>query len=291
MSYDVVIESLEDTLKAIGLLSEAKKDDDEVEGAFEDASAEENEELDAELDAELEDSSAGDEDDDNLDERIRIKKAFRGGKVQKQARTSYKLLLKGKKQRRSGHGKAALRKRKKVQARAGVKKKRERRAAKAVRRGTRQAMGFDQVANLMDEIQGIVGATQAVECGAEYSENVLEGFQNILDIATLLSEAFAFFAEEDGNEELVALSEGCTKLATAAEAALEELHDEDDEDEIDAEAVESMFKELVTPLLTACDIYESIVDEEGEDEGEVNEDEVNEDDEDDDGYEEEFEGN
>jgi len=246
--YNVVVRSLQEDLKAIGLLSEdVLPEEDEVT-----------------TDPELE----GDDDDKDgeLEERVRIKRRI--GTKKTLARTPMKELLRGRRYRRGGKGKAAARKREKKYERPQWQTHKEKVAAAALRKGTRKEddVALGRITDLISEIKGLVDHTEpeAVEIDRDdVLTEAHEGFGYIQEIAALLSEAFRFFANEDEDEELAELADSCVGLANLAGTVVDAIEEGDIED---LEALQEAFESQFSVLLDACEVYESIV--EGDDQGE-----------------------
>lgn len=236
----IVVTSLEEDFKKIGLIKEA-----------------------AEVETETDESSS------DMEEARRVKIALRGGKKTRQQRTSAKQRLMGKKYRRSASGKKASRRRARLMKKPSMQRRMKRVAAKAERLGTRQesvalVKNFDRaealksIANaaiisekLADYFEECVSAPLAIE--EANAEGEAETIAAIAGVCTEMAELLADMATElhEGNvegEEPAIFNEcldfilEAVELYEAMKAEEEEMDDEeeemDDEEEDDSEDME-----------------------------------------------------
>ncbi len=276
----VVITSLEEDFKKIGLIA---KDTAKVENT---------EEPEVEAPAAATEPSA-EEPDGELDEaarRIRRRTVAGGRKLASTKRTSASKRMKSKRSYRKGKIKIKLNRKKKMRN-AKFRRRSKFLAKRAAAR--REGVENDKIAGLMEDIASIVGTTPSADT------EVIKGFANIAIISDMLSTIFIEWSErldEDfaDQETYDALAESAESLEDLAEAAAEiatALKDGQELEEQEGVTLESLFKDYMTDLLAAMDLYNEakgaavVEGDDDEDEGDEDDDE-DEGDEDDDEQEE-----
>jgi hypothetical protein len=212
---------------------------------------------------------------DSLDEaelvERRVRRRMSGRKVIKLKRSTAKEKLRARKSYRKRKGKIKRARKRKMKS-SKYRRHLQRMTALAVKKGTRseaneshdaydayealsesRTSGPDSLSRIAALVEDVEGLLQ----GVRKSDNteVVESFNNIREISEMLSQAFAFFAEEDDSDELAELSEGMKILRDAAIRCSAGLM----EDEFDVQDVEESYKKQMAALLDAVEIYESIV--------------------------------
>lgn len=288
----VVITTLEEDFKKIGIMTDAKKpkaeDDDsdaddkggEEKGkkempdfikkkmaAKEAKEKEEAEKVQAtESDDEDEDDDEGDdaeesvegEDGDGMDEARRIaKRVAKGtrGKLVRTKKTPPSLKAKAKRMYKRLKHKIKMAFKKKM------RKPMARKRAKLLRKKSqkRRGEGAETIANLIEDVQGIIGSLDF------NSTDAVKSFANIAIISDMLASTFNEWsgdlneaALEEGDEEFIAnLTDYSESLADLAEAAAEIATALKDGDMVEGgvEALEAIFKEYMSDMLEGMDSY------------------------------------
>lgn len=218
MKNPIVVTSLEEDFRKIGLIKAESKQAEE----------------------------AASEDEEVLDEAGRIKFALRGGKKVKQQKTSAPERLQAKKYRRSAAGRKAAKKAMKRLSTAKGQRRAAKVAAKAMRMGTRQEdatetlKAFANAAIIADKLAGIftewvkadIYESQDERMFAALAGELAEIAESFADIATAMHEGRL----EEGSEDVAeAFSEGLEVVLDAVDLyeanADEDEDDSDDEDE------------------------------------------------------------
>jgi hypothetical protein len=234
----VVITSLEEDFKKIGLIAESTETETEVEEGTE-------------------------EDGDNLDE-VRIRRRTAAGKrtLQTTKRTPASVRMKSKRKYKQKKFKIK---------RARAKKMRKpaiRRRAKILRKRAAKRRGESTegpIANLIAEVADIVSSIEKPQADAT---DAIKSFANIAIISDLLANTFTEWSDNldesysdqdtydelaDAAESLADLAEAAAEIATALKEG-EEVGDEEGE-------LETLFKEYMEDLLEGMDLYNEVMSE------------------------------
>lgn len=255
MRHPIVISTLEEDFRRIGLLTEDKKDPEvlEIDGEL----AEKLQALPKELQLDEEEFSLLDEEDmEQLEilegeELVEFMKTLRkkvGAGVKKAARKArqwYKkhkgsLLSKARKYRKTAHAKKVSKVHKAALKKLGGTKK-----GKIIR--TARTSGMDYVANLLEQVEA------AMRPAENEGVDVLRGFANVAAISDMLEDRFLEWGEHD--DDLLELAEVFGKIAEDAAEVAEAMAQGV---EIDEEAAHEGFQEMVSTVLNGLDVYVDI---------------------------------
>jgi hypothetical protein len=244
LRHPVVLTTIEEDFKRIGLLDEAndEKSQDEMDDK------EKHAKKAAAAKSAPEEKKEGEEDLDEV-RSSRLKRHTSGER------------LKWRRAKKKGKAKAAGRKYRK---KSTVKRmlKRHRLRAKKLRHGKaagrrRLTFGNDTISNMLEEVQEIVSGIDT-----ERVEHTVKAFANVAIIAEMLSRAFAKFEAEAEGEDKDTLAEAAKFFSEMAEEASEiakGLNEGPGEDEeFDLEEIGEVFKGHMSDLLNGLDMYADI---------------------------------
>lgn len=268
----VVITTLEEDFKKIGLLKDEAKETESEEDApttppvkTEAAKKARHEDDDEEEGGEDETDDADDAEEavensgDEIDEARRIAKrvaAGTRGKLVRTKRTTAAQRVKAKRLYRKSKAKIKLSRRKKMR-KASVRRRMKFLAAKR-----KQREGSETIANLIEDVQSIIGTIDFNAADA------VKSFANIAIISDMLSGTFTEWsndlhesAEEGDETALAAIDSYAESLADLAEAAAEAATSLKDGQmpEGGIAELEAVFKEYMTDMLEGMDLYNDLV--------------------------------
>lgn len=236
----VVITSLEEDFRKIGLISESK--DEEVEEQLEETET---------------------NDGETVDEGRRVAKALARGsrKVVRTHRTPANMRAKSKRYKKAHKAQIRLTKKKSMRN----PKKRRRAAFAAMLRAKRHHESAEStgIAALLEEVQDIVSSIETHEKVATTSEAV-KSFANLALIGEMLAKAFEEWSNNldesySDQETYDSLAEASETLADLAEAAAEVATGLKEGKEIQPAELETLFKEYMNDVLEGMDLYNEVV--------------------------------
>jgi len=273
LRHPVVLTTVEEDFKAIGLITE---DDEKKDKAGKTGKAADDEEVQGDKESSVKKggkkAESTDADNDQLDEL----------KQTRMKRHTSSERMKWRRAKRRGSAKAAARKYRK---KASVKRmmKRHRMKAQRLRHGKaagRRRINFsnDSVSNMLEDTQNILASLDESKV-----ENSIKAFANVAIIAEMLSRSFAKFAEECEGEDQAHLEQAASVFGEMAEEAADIARElKESADDVDFDELEEVFKGQMSDLLNGLEMYADITeDEDLANLGEEDDDDEEDDDEDD----------
>lgn len=260
--------SLEEDFKNIGILEESDDSEGGKKGKRpEGETPREPRERDAHQDRDNRDHRDVPHPDDGDDEGLaeaRIRRQFRGGKVINTKRSSAKKRRQARMWRRSSGGKKSARARKRTMRKPSMKRLMKRKMLRAKKRGTRHE-SFDQVNNLLEDVQNIVSALGDKPSKDTHLENAVKAFANVAIISEMLADFFSEGVELVEDKELSEeLADAASFFAEQAERAAEiatKLDSGSLSEDID---VDTLFQEQMDSLVEGLEFYADMTEDDDE---------------------------
>lgn len=270
LRHPVVLTTVEEDFKAIGLITEDDDKKDKKAGK-----PVNDEEVDGDKESSVKKGGKkAESQDDATDAQLAELKQTRVKRHTSSER------MKWRRAKRRGGAKAAARKYRK---KSSVKRMMKRHRMKAQRLRHGKAAGRRRLHFSNDSVSNMLEDTQALLASLDESkvENSIKAFANVAIIAEMLSRSFGKFAEEceDGSKDQEHLAQAATVFGEMAEEAADIARElKESAEDIDFDDLEEVFKGQMSDLLNGLEMYADIT----EDEDLTNLGEDDDDDEDDD---------
>lgn len=259
-----MLTSLEEDLKAIGLLDETKCGKEEAEKKTPPTAKPADDDDGAEADEATKPSDA----DAALDEvrQVRLKR-HTGAERRKARQYRKKHLAKIRVSRRKRERKPSTKKREKKLRALGAKL----RHGKPAGRRRIQLAGLDRVSTMIENVQNTIAGMKNIN-----EAEAIKGFAQVAIIADMLSRAFERVALKESDRDILLASKICDALAEDASEVAASLDDlrkarkagKATEAVLSNEDIEEEFKDAISTLLDSLELYSDVTEADDEDEDE-----------------------